>query len=190
MIAGMKLRPFVFLTPVFGIAIAIGVFAATSGGNFFAPVQSFYGIVAGIIPLLIIAFAVEKSSSEFFRQARIYRIVLFLFLLVGELCALLGASGALRPPVSDFRKSDDPVAAADSSFDHGYVAFSQTATNVIIAGTLVGLGCGFLMITAMAVLPDVVTRSAPEPETAGGAGDRGGAGQSKPAPASDEPSVS
>jgi hypothetical protein len=61
MIAGMKLRPFVFLTPVFGIAIAIGVFAATSGGNFFAPVQSFYGIVAGIIPLLIIAFAVEKA---------------------------------------------------------------------------------------------------------------------------------
>jgi hypothetical protein len=165
MIAGMKVRPFVLMVPVFGVAIALGVLLALSGGGFIAPVQSFYGIVAGVIPLLIIAFAVEKRSSEFFRQAHVYRILLFFFLLLGEVCALIGASGSLRPPLSAFRHYSDPLKAADTSFDHGFVAFSKTATNVIIAGTVIGLGCGFLMIAMLAVLPDVATGLNTEPRT-------------------------
>lgn len=155
-------RHAVLLGPIV-LAIAAGVSTALIGGPFYLPVASFYGIAAGIIPLLIIALAVETRASEFFKQHTRYRGLLFLFLLAGELFALLGASGTLREPASAFRYELDPAQAASTHFDAGYVA-SPALLTVIIGGTVIGLVGGFLMIASVAVLgPDVVTRQ-PSPD--------------------------
>jgi hypothetical protein len=129
------------------VSLALPIVLAAIAGIFIyftdegvLPVSQFYGTAAQIIPILMVAFALERRAIEFVSdpQARIYRIQLFLFLLVGELFALLGASGALRDP-------DHPKAFAAGSVG------GQDWSNVIAAGTAAGLVGGFALLTVLAV---------------------------------------
>jgi hypothetical protein len=134
--------PIAFLLPLV-LASASAVAVYLSDGIYTLPVQSFYGTAAQIIPILIVAFALENRAVAFLSdpRARIYRAQLFLFLAAGELFALLGASGALRGDIS----------AASRDFAVGEVAASIPLSNVIAAGTAAGLVGGFTMIAVLAL---------------------------------------
>ncbi len=105
------------------LALAAGVAVYFSGGDFDLPVPAFYGTAAEIIPVLILAFTLESRAVDFLAdpRAKLYRVQLFLFLSIGELCALLGVSGAVRGSVS----------ATSPDFEHGLIASSLSLSNVI-----------------------------------------------------------
>ncbi len=123
--------------PLF-LAVAAGTFAYFSHETF--PVSDFYGIAAQIIPILMIAFALEARATNFLSnpQVKFYSVQLFVFLLGGEIFALLGASGALREPWHPHK------------FAEGFVAQGHW-TNIIAAGTAAGLVGGFAMLLALAL---------------------------------------
>jgi hypothetical protein len=128
------------------------------------PVPSFYTTSAQIIPILVVAFAVESRAVSFMAQpqAKIYRAVLFLFLLIGELSALLGASGALRGNGS----------ITDSAFATGYVAASGLLSNVLAGATAAGLVGGFVMVAILALSgPGWLVASRPDPASYPGPND-------------------
>jgi hypothetical protein len=144
--------------PVFA-SLGAGVLAALSGttgplagleGNqpFWDPTLSFYVVAAGVIPLLLIAFAVERRADDYFGPGWPFRALLLTFLMAGELCALVALSGVLRPfPAVPTVES---MAVADSAFNDGAVA-SASMTNVLAAGTAGGLVGGFVMIAMLAI---------------------------------------
>jgi len=141
--AGRELAiPVALLLPVV-LALAAGAAAFFSGGLFRLPAQSFYGTAAQIIPILIVAFAVERRASALYsdRRTKVYRTLLFAFLCVGELCALLGASGAIRGDIS----------AGSWEFKTGLVAETEFLSNVIAGGTAAGLVGGFVMTAVVAL---------------------------------------
>jgi len=121
------------------LAVAAGIFVYTSDTAL--PVPGFYGVAAQIIPILMIAFALEGRATEQLSEPQmgIYRAQLFLFLLVGEVFALLGASGSLRGQ------------APKRFFQEGLVAEDYFWSNVIAAATTIGLVGGFAMLTVLAL---------------------------------------
>ncbi|MGA7705816.1 MAG: hypothetical protein WB998_13075 [Solirubrobacteraceae bacterium] len=130
------------------MVLAAGLVAAlytyVSGGP--GPVHSFYETTALVIPVLILALAVERRALAIFEgQATAYRILVFLFLLIGESCALMGASGVFR----------GDLAADSEKFQGGAVASSSLGTNVLATGTIGGLVAGFAIIAVLAIVgPD------------------------------------
>jgi hypothetical protein len=74
------------------------------------------------------------------RTASAYRTLLFFFLLLGETCALAGASGVLR----------GHLYAESAAFQNGVVAESYVLSDLIAAGTGAGLVGGFVMIAVLA----------------------------------------
>jgi hypothetical protein len=128
--------PAALVFPIVVAAVA-GILIATSDGQL--PRPQFYEIAATVIPVLVVAFAVEDRAGRLFKGRRmwIYRAQLFLFLLGGELFAFLGLSGVLRHDARDFAL--------------GAVAESQFWNNAIAGGTAAGLIGGFLMIAVLAV---------------------------------------
>jgi hypothetical protein len=122
-------------------AIVAAVLALVSSGD--GPAQSFYGTAAAIIPVLMVALAVEGRAADAFEgeSGNAYRVLLFVFLLMGETCALLGASGIFRGHIH----------AASTMFQGGAVAESHALVSVIAAGTGAGLVGGFVMIAVLAV---------------------------------------
>jgi len=120
------------------LAVIAGVLVYGLHGEL--PVAPFYGLAAEIIPILMIAFALEGRATELLSdpQIKVYRAQLFVFLLGGEVFALLGASGALRGGASTY------------SYTQGYVGAGHWA-NVIAAGTAAGLAGGFAMLTVLAL---------------------------------------
>lgn len=89
----------------------------------------------------MIAFALENRATELLSdpQMTFYRAQLFLFLLGGEIFALLGASGALRGTIPH------------RYFEEGVVVAHHGWSNVIAAGTTAGLVGGFAMLTVLAL---------------------------------------
>jgi hypothetical protein len=80
------------------------------------PNDDYYGIAAQIIPVLLVALAIEGRSGSFWaaRGARLYAAVLLLFLVIGELSALLAATGTLTHTLYDAQgnavgESEGPV---------------------------------------------------------------------------------
>jgi hypothetical protein len=130
--------PVMLVVPL-ALAIAAGAFTYLSNARL--PVSDFYGLAAQIIPILMIAFALESRATEFLShpQIKFYRLQLFLFLLGGEIFALLGASGALRGYQPSHRYAE------------GLVAHSTGLSNLIAAGTAAGLIGGFAMLVVLAL---------------------------------------
>jgi hypothetical protein len=129
----------VMLVVPFALAVAAGAFSYLSDARL--PVPGFYELAAQIIPILMIAFALESRATEFLSdpQIKVYRLQLFLFLLGGEIFALLGASGALR--------GYGPA----RHYAEGLVANSYGLSNLIAAGTAAGLMGGFAMLVVLAL---------------------------------------
>lgn len=129
--------PLALIMPL-GLALIAWALVYQSDAQF--PVADFYSLAAQIIPILMIAFALESRATEFFSdpQIKFYRLQLFLFLLGGEIFALLGASGSLRGDVSM------------RQFSEGLVAKDDWA-NLIAAGTAAGLVGGFAMLAVLAL---------------------------------------
>ena len=129
---------------VLAAALGVGAYAYVSGGP--APVHSFYETTALVIPVLIVALAVERPALAIFEGARAYRIPVFLFLLIGESCALMGASGV-------FRGGD--LWGDSKKFQGGAVASSRLGTDLLATGTISGLVAGFAIIAVLAIFgPD------------------------------------
>jgi hypothetical protein len=130
--------PISLLVPLV-LAILGGIVVYSSRA--YLPFPVYYGLAAQIIPILMIAFALESRATDLLSdpQMRFYRIQLFLFLLVGEVFALLGASGALRGEVTA------------GEIKQGYVADDFATSNLIAAGTTVGLVGGFAMLAVLAL---------------------------------------
>lgn len=122
------------------LAVTAGIFIyLTDAGSL--PVPDFYGLAAQIIPILMIAFALEGRATDLLSdpQLKLYRLQLFLFLLGGEIFALIGASGVLR---GDVRAAQ---------FAEGMVVGSEGGSNVVAAFTTAGLVGGFAMLTVLAL---------------------------------------
>jgi hypothetical protein len=121
------------------LAIIGGFIVYTSDA--YLPFPTYYGLAAQIIPILMIAFALESRATDLLSdpQMRFYRLQLFLFLLGGEIFALIGASGVLRGEVSR------------AELAQGYVAESFSGSNLIAAGTTMGLVGGFAMLAVLAL---------------------------------------
>ena len=105
------------------------------------PLPAYYGLAAQIIPILMVAFALESRATDLLSdpQMSFYRIQLFLFLLGGEIFALLGASGALRGD------------ASAQMIEEGVVVGEYGWSNVVAAGTTAGLIGGFAMLAVLAL---------------------------------------
>jgi len=86
------------------------------------PDQDYYGTAAQIIPVLIIAFAVELGREPRLNTSTLVTVQLFVFLLGGELAALLGASGALGHHANDLLAAGTSAALAG-----GFVAVALIA---------------------------------------------------------------
>ena len=130
--------PISLLVPLV-LAIVGGLVIYTSDA--YLPFPTYYGLAAQIIPILMIAFALESRATDLLSdpQMRFYRLQLFLFLLGGEIFALLGASGALRGE------------ATRAEIAQGYVAESFSSSNLLAAGTTMGLVGGFAMLAVLAL---------------------------------------
>lgn len=103
------------------------------------PSQSFYNSAAAIMPLLVIALAVEKTAREAWsREFNGFRRGLMAVLCVGELVAIVGASGV----ASNFSVSDQNSL--------GLVGPSFTTTVLMAAVTAYSLAVGFLAVVAVA----------------------------------------
>jgi hypothetical protein len=129
--------PIALLVPLV-LAIVTGVLIYSAHGEL--PVAQFYVLAAQIIPILMIAFALEGRATALLSdpQIKFYRAQLFVFLLGGEVFALLGASGALRGETSTL------------AYAQGYVGVGHWS-NAIAAGTAAGLAGGFAMLTVLAL---------------------------------------
>jgi hypothetical protein len=132
-------RAIVLLLPVTAALVA-GLYTGLSAPP--EPVHSFYETTAQVIPVLIVALAVESPARAIFEgQTSVYRILVFLFLLIGESCALLGASGVFRGGLS----------ANSEEFQNGVVADTSWGTHLLAAGTVGGLVGGFAMIAVLTI---------------------------------------
>jgi hypothetical protein len=99
------------------------------------PSTSFYEMSAQIIPVLIVALAVESRAHDLWAKIPdIYNVQIVVFLAVGELSSVLAASGAF---------------AADS--DLGYVGPTAGTSAAFLAGTVAALVGGFLAVLFLAL---------------------------------------
>lgn len=96
------------------------------------PEPSFYEMVAQIIPVLIVALAVENRAHAFWgRISNVYNAQIVLFLAVGELSAITAASG---------------VVAETNTL----VGPTPVISQAMLSATVVGLTAGFLSVLVLA----------------------------------------
>jgi len=120
---------------VFGLLV-VGLALSPIGNR---PSQSFYNSAATIMPLLVIALAVEKVAREAWRvEFKQLQRVLMPVLCVGELVAIIGASGV----ASDYSEYDQTSL--------GLGGPSRTITVLMAAVTAYSLAVGFLAVIAVA----------------------------------------
>ena len=103
------------------------------------PTPNFYSSAAQTIPVLLVALAVESSARELWEAVAPWiRVYTFVALAVGELAAIVGASGV--------------IASAPGDADHPeiYVGPGAAGTNVLLACTAAGLVAGFLSVMYLA----------------------------------------
>ena len=121
------------------MAVAVGVAVWMGVGNIgVAPGPGYYGSVAQIVPVLLVALAVERRSSSVFGAlpAGVYRYLLFAALGLAELCAVVAASGAFADPFNERR-----------------VGGTVLRSEMMLAAATIGLVAGFLGVLAIAVWP-------------------------------------
>jgi hypothetical protein len=129
--------PVLVLVGLVAFLLLVLALALSPIGN--RPSQSFYNSAAAIMPLLVIALAVEKAARDAWsREFKRFRPVLMFVLCVGELVAIIGASGVA---------SNFSVADQDS---RGLVGPSRTTTVLMAAVTSYSLAMGFLAVVAVA----------------------------------------
>jgi hypothetical protein len=121
--------------PLLG-AILVGVLiAAIQAGNL--PSRSFYGMAAEVIPVLIVALAVESRARNFWdRMPNVFNLQIVLFLAVGELSAILAVSGVMD--TSDY-------------YDPGVVGPTVGISYAMLGATVAGLGAGFIAVLVLAL---------------------------------------
>ncbi len=121
---------------VVSLLLVLGVALSPIGNR---PSQSFYNAAAAIMPLLVIALAVEKAARDTWSgEFEWFRPALMFVLCIGELIAIIGASGV----ASGF-------SVADQS-SRGLVGPSRTTTVLMAAVTAYSLAVGFLAVVAVA----------------------------------------
>ena len=102
------------------------------------PTTSFYETCAQVIPVLIVALSVESRARDFWGNiATAYNAQIVAFLAVGELSALLAASGALA--------SDNYEPAL------GVVGPTLGASYAMLGATMAGLVAGFIAVLVLAL---------------------------------------
>lgn len=115
------------------IGAGIGVASLRYGS---LPDPSFYETCAQIIPVLIVALAVESRARDFWgKMATAYNAQIVAFLAVGELSALLAASEAL---------------SSDEYYDPGVVGPTLGASYAMLGATMAGLVAGFVAVLVLA----------------------------------------
>jgi len=104
------------------------------------PNDSYYGTAAQIIPILLVALAIEGRSGRFWSApgVRLYGGLLLGTLAVGELSALLGATGVFTHDIYD--------AAGD------VIGESDGPTLVLLMVTTAGLVGGFVGVLVVALV--------------------------------------
>jgi hypothetical protein len=139
--------PVLVLVGLVAFLLLVLVVALSPIGN--PPSQSFYNSAAAIMPLLVIALAVEKTARDAWSQEFTeFKLVLMVVLCVGELVAIVGASG---------------VASNFSVYDQnnlGLVGPSFTTTVLMAAVTAYSLAVGFLAVVAVAFVKAPGARNA------------------------------
>lgn len=93
-------------------------------------------MAAQVIPVLIVAIAVENRAHAFWgRISNIYNAQIVLFLAIGELCAIVAASGVIA----------DELAESDA-----LVGPTPAISQAMLAATVVGLTAGFFSVLVLA----------------------------------------
>jgi hypothetical protein len=97
------------------------------------PESSFYEMAAQVIPILIVALAVENRAHAFWgRISNVYNVQVVVFLAVGELSAIVAASG---------------VIAEGDALVGPTVGISQA----MLGATVAGLVAGFVSVLVLAL---------------------------------------
>jgi hypothetical protein len=119
--------------------------------TFELPGRNYYATAAQVIPVLVVALALEARAQKVFpndQPARTaLKIQLFLFLLLGEAAAFLGMSGALGGEGTSRDHTHPHVNGAEE----GMVATTDFLSNLLAALTGAGLIGGFLVVVLVAI---------------------------------------
>jgi len=125
------------LSRLWPLALAVGgglILARIEYGSM--PEPSFYEMAAQVIPVLIVAIAVESRAHAFWgRISNVYNAQIVLFLAVGELSAIIAASGVIADELSETEAMVGPTPAL---------------TQVMLAATVIGLTAGFFSVLVLA----------------------------------------
>jgi hypothetical protein len=105
------------------------------------PQQAFYGTAAQVIPVLILAFVIERRWLGWPRGGRLLVAAL---LLVGELAALLGAAYALP----------DKRPTAGHTYPDTLIAKSPVGTDILILFVTASLAVGLSVVLYGALVAD------------------------------------
>jgi hypothetical protein len=104
------------------------------------PDPDFYSSAAQIIPVLLVALAVESSARELWETVAPWvRWYTFIVLAAGELAAIVASSGVI---------ANAPEALA--SPENTYVGPGYWGTNILLGCTVAGLISGFLSVMYLA----------------------------------------
>jgi hypothetical protein len=118
-------------------AVVAAVVTLTPGP---APVHSFYDTAALVMPVLIVALAVEGRPLKILRGNNAARVLMFIALLAGESAALVGSSGV-------FRGHTRP-----RNFEQGTVATPASLNDLLAVVMISGFVCGFVMLAVLALI--------------------------------------
>lgn len=118
-------------------AIVAAVVTLTPGPK---PVHSFYDTAALVMPVLIVALAVESRALEILRDNDAARVLMFIALLAGESAALVGSSGVFRGHTRSM------------NFEQGTVATPAGLNDLLAVVMIGGFVCGFVMLAVLALM--------------------------------------
>lgn len=127
-----RLRPW---WPLLAAVTAAVLIATIQAGNL--PDEAFYAMAAQVIPVLIVALAVESRAHTFWDQMpNVFNYQVVFFLAVGELSAILAVSG---------------VMATSEYSDSGVVGPTVGISYAMLGATVAGLGAGFIAVLVLAL---------------------------------------
>jgi hypothetical protein len=138
---GSNGRDTVVVIAVFGMIAALALIlivgAVSDVGKL--PSRDFYGFAAGILPVLLLAFAWEERAQKAFRRMGLRQMIIGT-LGVGEVLAVLAVSGTLEPARTAYQDY------AEDTLDE-----SHTLAHVIDEGALVAPSFGWSLVLATLV---------------------------------------
>lgn len=119
-------------------AVLVGAGVVASPWGYF-PGPDFYASAAQIMPVLLVALAVESSAHELWASVPTWlRLYTFSVLAAGEVSAILASAGILAS------------APEDATQPEPFVGPGLVGTNILLALTVAGLIVGFVSVMYLA----------------------------------------